>query len=167
MLMAELIEFIDAFSLESELFWQFDCKEEGQRLECRWARHERPKSWKLRPFGSNNWHHYTTSEVIAALKAEDLDSHKAETQLESSAMTLIIYADHLLKSAKKVLGQQKVERTLSETQAFLASFKQNVHGSSNAADITSNSEEKTALQELQKVLQKTDQEDDDGPLEDN
>lgn len=166
MAITELIEFIDAFGMDDELYWQLSSEPQGQTLECHWVRKDRSKPWRLRSLGSNNWHHFTTREVAIALTAEGIQLKEAQSQFGNTILSQAIFADHLLKSACQVLGAPEVEQAIRETQAFLAKLKKTVHDAPLGSEAMGMKSESLTVQKLRLLHERSDEDTDDEIIED-
>ncbi len=123
----DILEFIESFCFDEQLYWRLPDVYERNQFELHWRRADRSKPWRLRALGSNNWHYMDRTQLLDTLAAEHVDMAALEKSLASAVLTQAVYANFVIEGAHKIFGESRVQKAIQETQTFLANLKETVH----------------------------------------
>jgi|GEM_PF-1719772 len=118
-----VLSFIDQICLEDEFYCVVESTNAKSKYELQWQRKNANQPWRLRSFGSANWHHVKTAELPEILINEGIDADKFYHELSSFLLTQAVYARTLVKGVEDIFGKERVDEAEKATQLFIEKIK--------------------------------------------
>jgi hypothetical protein len=118
-----VLNFIDQICLEDEFYCVIESLNAKSKFELQWQRKNATQPWRVRSFGSSNWHHIKTIDLPDLLMNESIDSEKFYHELSSFLLTQAVYARTLVKGVDDIYGKERVDEAEKATQLFIEKIK--------------------------------------------
>lgn len=117
--MQHLIDFIDRYAIDPQIYIIAPHRQSAQRFELYWEREKAPMRWRVRLIGDATWTRTTSPMLLPVLEQRGADIQRVEAQLRSIALTQVVFAETLTKEARRLFGPHCVEQAVEDHHAFL------------------------------------------------
>lgn len=107
-----LLAFIENLSIEDKLYWK------AGTFELAWNKIHNPSPWMFRDEKSG-WLLLTGPQLLEVFERMKVDMPAFEQGMTMSVLAQVAFADAMKKKAALMLGEELVERSIAETQAFM------------------------------------------------
>lgn len=119
--MQSIIEFIEGFSLEPQIYVVSRCVDKKMRCAILWRREQ--GVWRLCRSDGVDREANDSLGVMNAIRELDVDEREATHQLYTVAMTQIVLAKRMLDEATSVFGSADLDEAVSGHREFVTTLQ--------------------------------------------
>jgi hypothetical protein len=117
--MQELLQFIQHLAIDDRFYWRVGLIGRVGHAEVIWQRRDGATPWRLRLSDTTEWTAFGGAELELRLAAASVDTDDLQRQLSASILTQAVFAEMVVDGARKIFGEDVVQRSVADTQAFL------------------------------------------------
>ena len=121
--MQEIIDFIHEHTLENQVYVVAPRTRDGVEFEICFRR-DGGRSWRVRRRGAGAWAQVERTGIVQYLRVLGIDMTALENELRCTILTQVIFADMVLRDARKLLGPDVIRRTILDTRDFVGELRQ-------------------------------------------
>ena len=124
--MEELLQFVDDFTFETQLYFRVGSLYEGPTFELQWQSSEQ-KPWRMKEVGAPEWRSFKTNEFLQALNQDKVNLMDFEIKLRSNLLQQVAYAESYIRRAEKLFGRETIQEAIITNKEFLRELEKAVH----------------------------------------
>lgn len=125
--MNNYIDFIEKFYMEKRFYCRIRDIYNKNEWEISWERKSaQESSWRYKKSDASEWSKCSKSDLYKSLSFHKIDVFQFESELQSKIKNMIVFSNIMQNEAKKLLGDNIVEVSLSEYEKFAKSLVETI-----------------------------------------